>query len=68
MYSYANFVPLDAGSVRRIVRTLEPFAFSKLYGAWQHFVMPGDAKEAVRKSAERYLRAIERALPEGGVT
>jgi hypothetical protein len=59
MYSYPNFVPLDAGSVRRIVRVLEPFAFSKLYGAWPHFVVPGDAKEVVRRSAERYLRAIE---------
>jgi hypothetical protein len=46
---------------------LEPFAFSKLYGAWPHFVMQGEAEEAVRKSAERYLRAIERALLEGGV-
>jgi hypothetical protein len=59
MYSYPNFVPLDAGSVRRIVAALEPFSFEKLYGAWPNFVVQGDAKEAVRRSAERYLQAIE---------
>ncbi len=59
MYSYPNFVPLDAASVRRIVSALEPFAFSRLYGAWPNFVVQGNAKEAVRRSAERYLYALE---------
>ena len=59
MYSYPNFVPLDAASVRRIVSALEPFSFAKLYGAWPNFVVQGDAKEAVRRSADRYLRALE---------
>lgn len=58
MYSYPNFVPLDAASVRGIVSALEPFAFTKLYGAWPNFVVQGDAKEAVRRSADRYLRAL----------
>lgn len=62
MYSYPNLVPLDADSVRRIVSRLEPFSFTKLYGAWPHFVVEGDAKAAVRRSAERYLRAVEREL------
>jgi hypothetical protein len=59
MYSYPNFVPLDAASVRRIVSMLEPFSFSKLYGAWSNFVVQGNGKEALRRSAERYLRAFE---------
>jgi hypothetical protein len=59
MYSYPNFVPLDAASVRRIVSALEPFSFTKLYGAWPDFSVQGDAKEAVRRSADRYLRALE---------
>lgn len=66
MYSYPNFVPLDAGSVRRIVAALDPYAFTKLYGAWPNFVVQGDAKEAVRRSAERYLRALEHGVPEAG--
>ena len=69
MYSYPNFVPLDAASVRRIVSALEPFSFTKLYGAWPGFVVQGDAKEAVRRSADRYLRALESvALVENRVT
>jgi hypothetical protein len=59
MYSYPNFVPLDAASVRRIVSMLEPFSFTKLYGAWPNFVVQGNAKEALRRSAERYLRGLE---------
>lgn len=66
MYSYPNFVPLDAGSVRRIVAALEPFSFAKLYGAWPKFVVQSDAKEAVRRSAERYLRAIEQGAVRRG--
>jgi hypothetical protein len=59
MYSYPNFVPLDAASVRRIVSMLKPFSFTELYGAWPNFVVRGNAKEALRRSAERYLRAFE---------
>jgi hypothetical protein len=58
MYSYPNFIPLDATTVREIVRKLEPYSFAKLYGAWPKFAVEGDAKVALRRSAERYLRAI----------
>jgi len=59
MYSYPNFIPLDAASVRKIVSMLEPFSFTELYGAWPNFVVRGNAKKALRRSAERYLRAFE---------
>ncbi len=58
MYSYPNFIPLDASSVRHIVAMLERFSFAKLYGAWPNFVVQAKAKEVVRASAERYLRAL----------
>ena len=58
MYSYPNFVPLNAAGVRGIVSALEPFAFTKLYGAWPNFVVQGNAKEVVHRSADRYLRAL----------
>jgi hypothetical protein len=64
MYSYPNFVPLDAASVRRIVSALEPFLFTKLYGAWPNFVVQGNAKEALHRSADRYLRALEHGVTE----
>jgi hypothetical protein len=58
MYSYPNFVPLDAATVRRIVRALEPLKYAKHFGAWPKFQVVGDPKQALRRSAERYLRAI----------
>jgi hypothetical protein len=59
MYSYPNFVPLDAASVRRIVSSLEPFSFTKIYGAWPNFVVQGNGKKVLQRSAERYLRALQ---------
>lgn len=64
MYSYPNFVPLDARSVRLIVSALEPFAFDRIYGAWPGFVVKENAKEVLRRSAERYLRALEHGFHE----
>lgn len=58
MYSYPNYVPVSAATVRDIACRLEPFAFSKLHGAWPKFAVEGDPKEAVRRSAKRYLKAL----------
>jgi hypothetical protein len=58
MYSYPNFIPLDGQTVRQIVMKLEPYRFAKLYGAWPEFAVEGDPKIVLRRSAERYLRAI----------
>jgi hypothetical protein len=63
MYSYPNYVPVSAATVRDIVRRLEPFAFSKLHGAWPKFAAEGDPKEVLRRSAERYLKALEDSSP-----
>jgi hypothetical protein len=40
------------------VRTLEPLKYAKHFGAWPKFQVVGDPKQALRRSAERYLRAI----------
>lgn len=58
MYSYPNLIPLPASAIEQIVRSVEPFAFDRIYGAWWGRTVFKDAKEAVRRSAERYLRAI----------
>jgi hypothetical protein len=63
MYSYPNYIPVDGATVREIVRKLEPYKFAKLYGAWPNFVVSGDPKLALRRSAERYLRAIGDCAP-----
>jgi glyoxylase-like metal-dependent hydrolase (beta-lactamase superfamily II) len=59
MYSYPNYIPLSAATVRRMVEMLEPYPFERVYGAWFGAVVPADAKAAVRRSAERYLQALE---------
>lgn len=59
MYSYPNYIPLPAATVRRMVAMLEPYPFERVYGAWFGAVVRADAKDAVRRSAERYLRALE---------
>jgi hypothetical protein len=58
MYSYPNYIPVDSPTVRSIVSRLEPYDFARLYGAWPRFDVLGDPKLALRRSAERYLRAI----------
>ena len=58
MYSYPNLIPLPASSVRRIAGAVEPFEFDRIYGAWWGKVVAQDAKAAVRRSAQRYLRAL----------
>jgi glyoxylase-like metal-dependent hydrolase (beta-lactamase superfamily II) len=65
MYSYPNYIPLSAATVRRMVERLEPYPFERVYGAWFGAVVRADAKAAVRRSAERYLEALERDRAQG---
>jgi hypothetical protein len=58
MYSYPNLIPLDAAAIRRIVAAVEPYPFDRLYGGWAESVVATDAKDAVRRSAARYLAHI----------
>ena len=58
MYSYPNLIPLPASTVRRIVSAVDSFAFDRIYGAWWGKVVAEDAKGAVRRSADRYVRAV----------
>lgn len=59
MYSYPNLIPTSAAAVRRIVEAVEPFAFDRLYSAWPGKAVTEDAKNAVRRSAERYIAHIQ---------
>lgn len=58
MYSYPNYIPLSAGAVRRIVTTLDPWPYQRLYGAFPHSLVKADAKAIVHRSAERFIRSI----------
>jgi glyoxylase-like metal-dependent hydrolase (beta-lactamase superfamily II) len=61
MYSYPNYIPVNAGTVRRMMQTLEPYPFDQIYGAWFGQNISSDAKQSLRYSAERYIRAISEA-------
>src|SRR5205085_1867631 len=58
MYSYPNVIPLNAARVAHIASAVEPYAFEKLYGGWWHSIVATDAKNAVMRSAARYINAI----------
>jgi glyoxylase-like metal-dependent hydrolase (beta-lactamase superfamily II) len=60
MYSYPNYIPLPAPAIERILKAVEPFAYDRVYGAFLDMVIERDGEAAVRRSAERYLRAIGR--------
>ena len=58
MYSFPNYIPLNAATVRRIVKILEPYPFEQIYGAWFGRNIQQNAKDALRFSADRYIAAI----------
>jgi histone H3/H4 len=58
MRSFPNLIPLPPATVRRIAAAVEPFAFDRIYGGWWHSEIRHDAKGALRRSVERYLRSV----------
>ena len=59
MYSYPNLIPLPASEVRRIRDAIHPYHFERLYAGWFDTTMLADAREAVIRSADRYIHALE---------
>jgi len=62
MWSYPNLVPLPEAEVQRIAKAVEPFAYEAIYGAWWGTVIAENGPEIVRRSAERYGRALRGEL------
>lgn len=58
MYSYPNLIPLPGHVVARIARRVSEFRFDRIYGAWWDRVVQQDGRNAVARSAERYLAAL----------
>jgi glyoxylase-like metal-dependent hydrolase (beta-lactamase superfamily II) len=59
MYSYPNYVPLPAQVVSAIAAKLDDFAFERIYGAFPDLTVASDGKGAIRRSVERYLKALQ---------
>src|SRR5947207_14129359 len=60
MRSYPNLIPLGPAAIRRVTDAIGPFSFDQIYGGWWKANILSDAKAAVARSAERYLRAISK--------
>lgn len=58
MWSYPNLIPLGPAAIKGVVKSLKPFAFDRIYGAFPDQVVKADAKGAVERSADRYLKRI----------
>jgi hypothetical protein len=58
MYSYPNYIPLNAKIVRKIAAAVKPFDYDHIYGAWWNTNIIGGAKEAMKVSVDRYIAAI----------
>lgn len=63
MYSYPNLIPLPASAIRHIRNTVEPYSFERLYSAWFETIVESDARQAVIRSADRYILALEGTFP-----
>jgi hypothetical protein len=62
MWSYPNYIPLNAPTIRHVMQCLEPLEFDRIYGAFfvrGKGIVPSRGKEVVRRSAARYLKAIQ---------
>jgi hypothetical protein len=59
MRSYPNVIPLPAGEIRRIVASVAPYRFDRIYGGWWDRVIDRDGMAAIDRSADRYIDWIE---------
>jgi hypothetical protein len=62
MYSYPNLIPLPASQIARMRDTITQYNFERLYGMYFERVVSADACNVVRRSADRYIRALEGPL------
>lgn len=58
MYSYPNLIPLPVETVQRMAERLESWDFERIVGAWWGRIVRANARDVVRRSAERYAEAI----------
>ncbi|MCL6454988.1 MAG: MBL fold metallo-hydrolase [Alicyclobacillus sp.] len=61
MYSYPNLIPLPAAKVAEMADRVSELPFERLYGAF-HRVVRERAREAVQRSAARYIAALNGEL------
>jgi len=62
MWSYPNLVPLPEAAVRAVGASVDDLDYETIHGAWWDTFIPAGAKEIVRRSVERYGRAVRGEL------
>ena len=62
MYSYPNLIPLPISEISRIRDEVALYHFDRIYGGWFDRIVQTDGKNAVLRSADRYIQALERRL------
>lgn len=58
MYSYPNLIPLAPPKILSILDRLAPLTFDRVYGAFPDQMIATGSREAIQRSAARYLRAL----------
>jgi hypothetical protein len=58
MYSYPNLIPLNAAQVTGIAAALAPFRFDRIYGHYFDRVIPTGGEQVLKRSVDRYIKAI----------
>lgn len=59
MYSQPNRIPLPSFAIEKIINILKDYEFKRIYGAFDNNILE-KGKEAVMKSAERYIYHLNR--------
>src|SRR5262249_22749955 len=59
MFSYPNLTPLPTATVQMIAQKVAMLPFDRIYGAFWERVIPANGLEIARRSAARYLAAID---------
>lgn len=59
MRSYPNAIPLSRADIERILASVRPYGFDRIYGGWWDRVVEKDGMAAIERSADRYIRWIE---------
>ena len=58
MYSYPNLIPLNSAQVKGIAAAVAPFRFDRIYGHYFDRVIPTGGEQVMKKSVDRYIKAI----------
>jgi len=58
MWSFPNFIPLSAPRIEGVVKSLKPYPFERIHGAFTDRSIWADGKAVLERSAARYLKII----------